>query len=284
MAEKTSVGRLMLLPLIICALGTVRGACGATLSVTFTPIPQGTDVDLTAEGPLDWVHWGLYTDSSLDRKAGVTPQIPDFIPKGFAGPFSYADNFNGYSWSDGTPTPAITNTTTGVWVYEKYKGFQLNLPADTTTRTLKVYVGTFGAQGEFEATLGGTRLKYSDTSISNVGNGPGGVYTLTCSADSPGQTLTVKFVVERTFDPAGNVTLQAATLTIPGANYPPTVRITSPADDDNFSAGSNIPILLDAADADGAIANVEFCEGATRLGESTASPYNLIWSNVAAGN
>src|SRR5436190_15154546 len=117
MAEKSPAARSIRLASIVCALCASLGAQGATLSVTFTPIPQGTNVDLTAEGPLDWVHWGLYTDSSIDRKAGVTPQIPDFTPKGFTGPFPYADNFNGYSWRDGSPTASMTNTATGVWMY-----------------------------------------------------------------------------------------------------------------------------------------------------------------------
>src|SRR6266566_2752585 len=140
MVEKSPAARLILLTLIVCALlRAALGVRGATLSVTFTPIPQGTNVDLTAEGPLDWVHWGLYTDSSLDRKAGVTPQIPDFIPKGFTGPFQYADNFNGYSWRDGSPTSSMTNTPTGVWMYGKPNGFELLFPADTTPKTLKIY-------------------------------------------------------------------------------------------------------------------------------------------------
>ena len=73
-------------PLAIVVLLIALGFCrvpfvnGTTLTGTFTPVPRYTNVDLTAEGRLDWVHWGLITDSSLDRKAGVTPQIPDFIP------------------------------------------------------------------------------------------------------------------------------------------------------------------------------------------------------------
>src|SRR5947209_8256985 len=59
----------------------------ATLTGTFTPVPQGSVVNLTADGPADWVHWGLYTQSSLDRKFGVLPQIPDFKPIGSTGPY-----------------------------------------------------------------------------------------------------------------------------------------------------------------------------------------------------
>ncbi len=51
-------------------------------------------------------------------------------------------------------------------------------------------------------------------------------------------------------------------------------RITAPA---------TIALTADAADSDG-IARVEFYQGTTLLGTSTASPYGYTWSNVPAGN
>src|SRR5688572_25272449 len=108
MAVKATSAHLILLAWIICLICSALPVRGATLIGKFTPIPTGTDVNLTAEGALDWVHWGLVTESGLNRKAGVTPQISDFVPIGINGPYRYADNFNGYSWSDGTPTASVT--------------------------------------------------------------------------------------------------------------------------------------------------------------------------------
>src|SRR5262245_12437434 len=96
-----------------------------TLMGSYAAVPQGSTVDLTATGAIDWVHWGLYTDTSLTRKAGVAPQISDFtllLPSSMetnAGTlaFQYSDNFNGYSWRDGTPDVSGTDTPTGVWAY-----------------------------------------------------------------------------------------------------------------------------------------------------------------------
>src|ERR1044071_9326382 len=261
----------------------IRSASAATLTGSFTPIPRGDAVDLTAEGPLDWVHWGRFTASSVDRKAGVTPRIPPFTPIGRNGPYQYADNFNGYSWSDGGPTSTVTNTTTGVWMWGRSNGFQLDVPAGISTSVLKVYVGTFGAEGKFTADLGGTSLKYSDESISNISNGPGGYYTLTYAADSPDQTLTIKYVVDSVMDPAGNVTLQAAALSAPGVNHPPIVSITSPGDAANFPADGDITLVADAIDTDGRIARVEFFQDDTLLGEAMGNPYTLTWSHVPAG-
>ena len=40
----------------------------------FAPTPVGP-VDLTAEGGLDWAHWGLSTATDFNHKSGVSPQI-----------------------------------------------------------------------------------------------------------------------------------------------------------------------------------------------------------------
>src|SRR5262249_19681607 len=110
-------------------------ASAGTLTGSFESIPQGGDVNLTVEGPIDWVHWGLYAETSLDRKAGVTPWISGFTrldaSNGYSYVYRFADNYNSYSWSDGTPTASVTNTPTGVWAYgvpTKGSGFRLSVP------------------------------------------------------------------------------------------------------------------------------------------------------------
>src|SRR5262245_626744 len=184
--------RSILLTLIMFASVADSTAIAAMLSAGFAPIPQGTAINLTAEGPLDWVHWGLYTETSLDRKAGVSPLISDFTLVGAPNGFAYADNRNGYSWSDGTPTASVTNTTTGVWAYSlppMGSGFQISAPADTGLRTLKVYVGAYAARGRFEAFLSDNSAPaYTDISLANqMGNGPSGVYSITYAAQSTAQ-------------------------------------------------------------------------------------------------
>src|SRR5262249_30881140 len=112
----------------------------------------------------------------------------------------------------------------------------------------------------------------------------GGVYTLDVTADNPGDVLDIKFLVDRTFDPTGNVTLQAAALSAPGANNPPAVSISAPVDGANFSVNDNVSITAEAIDADGNIDKVEFFQNAAKLGEATSSPYRFTWSNAPAGN
>src|SRR5262249_3165046 len=151
-----------------------------------------------------------------------------------------------------------TNTPTGVWAYgvpTRGSGFQLTVPADTTPRTLKVYVGAFSARGSFEASLSdGSASAYSNSSLVNMGNGPSGVYSINYAAQSTGQTLTIKWTLATGMAADANVTLQAAALTAPGANNPPAVAITNPTDSANFLAGSNIGMSADAFDRDGTVA------------------------------
>jgi len=66
-------------------------------------------------------------------------------------------------------------------------------------------------------------------------------------------------------------------------NIPPTVSITSPANNAVFYTGSNVVINATAADADGKVAKVDFYNGSTLLGTSTASPYTYTWTAPAVG-
>jgi len=69
----------------------------------------------------------------------------------------------------------------------------------------------------------------------------------------------------------------------PGANPPPTVSITAPADGATFTAPASIEIDASAQD-DGSVARVDFYNGSTLLGTDTTSPYVFNWTNVAAGS
>jgi RHS repeat-associated protein len=67
-------------------------------------------------------------------------------------------------------------------------------------------------------------------------------------------------------------------------NAPPTVSITSPASGALFNAPASITLTANAADSDGTVAKVDFYDGATLLGTSTAAPYGVTATNVAAGS
>lgn len=65
--------------------------------------------------------------------------------------------------------------------------------------------------------------------------------------------------------------------------YPPTVSITSPANNATFTAGSNITVSATASDQDGTVSKVDFYQGTTSIGTDNSSPYSITWNSVAAG-
>jgi uncharacterized membrane protein len=190
------------LSLTVTGVGALSGSVAAPAAA----------VQLTTEGTSDWAHWGLNTATDWNHKNGVTSQIGTFtsVAGGAAG--RYADNSTAFTWTDGTPTATATNTTTGLYLAGQNQGFRLTLPADPTTRTVRVYVGAWRAQSRMVAHLSdGSAVDFTDTSLSNS-SGPTTlrVYTFTYKAASNGQTLTLTFT--QTNATTGNVTLQAATL------------------------------------------------------------------------
>jgi hypothetical protein len=67
------------------------------------------------------------------------------------------------------------------------------------------------------------------------------------------------------------------------SNGLPAVSITSPGNNASFNAPANISITASSSDQDGSIAKVDFYNGTTLLGTSTASPYSFAWNNVGNG-
>lgn len=67
-------------------------------------------------------------------------------------------------------------------------------------------------------------------------------------------------------------------------NQAPTVGLTAPANNANFTSGGNVTITATASDSDGSVTKVEFYQGATKLGEDTTAPYSVTWNNVGQGS
>lgn len=69
-----------------------------------------------------------------------------------------------------------------------------------------------------------------------------------------------------------------------GQAPPPTVGISSPADNATFAVGANIAITATATASTGhSIAKVEFFNGDTKLGEVTSAPFTFTIANAAQG-
>ena len=243
-----------------------------------------TAINLTAEGLNDWAHWGLETDNSFNHKAGVSQQISNYTLVGFGPAYAFFDNAESYSWTDGTPTLSASNIPAGVYVAGLGEGFEVRVAADTTVKTLKLYVGAYGARGRLQAWLDDFSAPVLfDQSLVNPGNGPGIVYTLQFRAAETNRTLVLHYTVAEMIDmDFGNVTLQAATLV--GANRPPTVALITPTNNTVLVAPANLTLGAEASDSDGSVAKVEFFNGATKLGEASGKPYEFPWSDIPLGS
>ena len=186
----------------------------STLTVSSRDVQSPETIDLTTEGSLDWATWGLSLPTDFDDKTGVTSQISNFTPLGTASDSGqYGNNTQGFTWTDGTPTPAATNSTTGIWVAGPGAGYELDVPATATARVFKIYLGGYLASAHFEASLSdGSAPYYVDESFNTSNpNGSDRVYTVTYAAPSPGPKpyLIVRFWE---LEGQGNISLSAASL------------------------------------------------------------------------
>ena len=206
---------------------TVSSGSVMSGSLTFDTAAAPTSTDLTLEGTTDWAHWGLTTASSFDHKSNVTQQISNYTRIGSGSGGNFTDGSILYSWSDGTPVTSATNSGSAIYIPGLNKGFEINVPADTTSRTLKVYVGVYAAQGKFEASLSdASAAMITDTSVINQTGSSNQVYTITYNAATGGQSLKVRWTAAAIYR-HGNVILQAATLVTNAGtpvNQPPTVN------------------------------------------------------------
>jgi regulation of enolase protein 1 (concanavalin A-like superfamily) len=69
----------------------------------------------------------------------------------------------------------------------------------------------------------------------------------------------------------------------PPFNPRPTVALTSPTNGATFNAPATVTVSADASDINGSITRVDFYAGSTLIGSSSAAPYSVTWSSVAAG-
>ena len=67
-----------------------------------------------------------------------------------------------------------------------------------------------------------------------------------------------------------------------GANQPPTVSLTSPANNATFAAPATITVSANATD-DVSVAQVQFFANNVPIGTDTSSPFSINWTNVPAG-
>jgi hypothetical protein len=126
----------------------------------------------------------------------------------------YADNPTAFNWSDGTPTASASDSRTGIFFdLDVGEGISLSVPADTTEKTLKVYLGAFSGKARFHAELNDGSGLSADVFLDNPNETPIiRVITLNFGA-AAAANLNIEYTLDTdSGDPDANITLQAATL------------------------------------------------------------------------
>jgi DNA-binding XRE family transcriptional regulator len=209
------------------------------LSGDFHPTPAS--VNLTQEGRRDWVHWGYltsdignpsqflgnpvlidchYTPHCLNRKQQGNSFISDYTPIGHVDPSHlpyrlYFKDGPQFSWTNGVPVAIGANVRTTEYMAFVGNGFQLQVAADQTVHTLRIYLGVYQGQIKCRAVLSDhSAPAFTDTTLNTFDlfdTDRAVYYSFTYRAASSGQTLTVTVTLASALGGA-NVSLTAATL------------------------------------------------------------------------
>lgn len=241
------------------------------VSVSDTPL----NVSLTSSQNLDWVHWGRLSASIPDRKDGVTPLISDYTSINGALP-SASSGVIAFSWSDGNHSSLVSETTADVETSNAGGGFQIAVPADTTAKTLTLYLEVSGGTGMLQASLSdGSAASITDQPVTDLDFGSK-TYSIDFRAASSGQTLTVSFSAAA----GATVGLQAATLT----PHLPLVSIVSPVAAQQLAAPASVPVNVNASQFDTSIADVKATGSDGTVFDNPGVPLSINWGPLVGGH
>jgi hypothetical protein len=167
-------------------------------SINLSPTTPVNLTSLATSGNSDWAHWGFGSSSGFDHKSGAGHISNVSLVGGATSSLQYTASAIGFTWTDGTPDSAETNTTTFIYcaLGANGRGYSFTVPADTTTRTLLVWIAAYDDTMLFTATLSDSSAgPYSDSAVVSSTTSPViGLYTVTYNAASSGQSLTISIV------------------------------------------------------------------------------------------
>lgn len=241
------------------------------LSISDTPL----QVNLSSPQVIDWIHWGRISATQPDHKGGVTPQISDYTPLN-GGAVVASSGVAAFSWSDGDHSSLVSESLSDVQTSNTNGGFLITAPADTTVKTLNLYLEVALGTGILRASLSdGSAAAITDRSVNDLDFGSK-IYSIDFKAASAGQTLTVQFLP----DTNATVGLQAATLTA----HLPVAAIASPSAAQQFAAPGSVPVKVSASQFDALITGITAIGSEGTVLESSGSPLNASWVPLAAGH
>lgn len=197
-------------------------------SLSLTPVTSAANANLTALGYDDYASWaGATSGTPINRKSGGGSIIPIPALVGGATWGTYTGDPRTLSATDSTPTASwssndgIFNDTFGTgtgyqWSSAGGNGF----PADTTSRTLRIYFGAYDVVAvRVELSLSDASASpITDTTLAGFDNTSSDYYIdVTYAAASGGQTLNVKITVQQQRGSGfSNITLNAALIDAAG--------------------------------------------------------------------
>ncbi|MCO5989141.1 hypothetical protein NE235_23835 [Actinoallomurus spadix] len=199
------------LSLSAAALSLVKPAADRSLTATATPV----SMNLTAEGPDDWLH---LDGSTVNRRTGVPDSTPrPAVTNRQAGGAIGAQNDNpvSYSWTNGTPTAAEPGTRHGgiffadgagenVDLTAPY-GYDLTVPAAAGGRTVRFVSGAWRATAKISVYLNGaTTPTFVSTDLVSTDASVTRMFDLTLGA---GDSAKISAQLLRKTNGSGNVTL-----------------------------------------------------------------------------
>ena len=149
-----------------------------------------TSANLTAVGTTDWAHWPEYTE-----KLTGGSRISNYFVVGTGGVSTYSNAPLTLSWTDGNKA-ATGSSTSGSFISGPGNGFEITVPADTTSRQITIYLGGWASAGKLTAHLSdGSAADFTNSSFSSTNSTYQANYTLAYHAASAGQTLTITWVL-----------------------------------------------------------------------------------------
>jgi hypothetical protein len=261
---------------------TVRGTtvAGPEFIVTVTPVlkvrveDSPASVNLSDSANLDWIVWGADGSTAATRKSGVPALLSDLTLVNGSQISADTLGYVGFTWSDGTSQQNATNIYPEVWTTSANAAIRVIAPADTTTKTLKLYAGTYKS-AKLDVSIGDNSSSPVTIPI-NSSVELNQTYSIDFRAASPGQTVTVTLT---STDADGYVAISAATV---GLHVPDLTL--APLGTNLFQYPADVPITAEAAQYDATVATVQLLGDAQQLFELDSEPYSATWSNVPPGH
>ncbi|MBU6401995.1 MAG: hypothetical protein KGS61_16890, partial [Verrucomicrobia bacterium] len=254
------------------------GALVKTIAVSANDVYVGGQFDHVGNVPANCVaRWDGQQWSAL----GDGVAFPGFSPAVDALAVRGSDVFVGgdFSTAGNVSADHIARWNGQVWS-------ALGSGSDSTVQALAVLGGNLFAAGNFNQ-IGGQNIiglaQWDGAAWSALGSGLGGQTPYASLLAASGRNL---FVIGRFASAGGKPAASSAIWIL--TNAPPTIRITTPGPGSVFPLASsdsvtNIPLAVDATDADGSVTRVDYFAGNEPIGTATNAPFDFTWTNVPAG-